>query len=274
MQAAAWSKLHVASTLLSWGYNVILSDLDTVWLTDPMPYFQAHVPDIADLVLATDDPASLSMMASSEPGLMVRPDPHAAVNPAVAYLRSTPATQAAVAAWLAEYRKYADSDGTLLPAYEQAVTTTSSSSSIRGLLAAGSLLDSGGDIGPLFPAAVVRGWLQQRQSNGQLAAQPHPTDPSNRLLQLTPSSTAGSSSWSLFGGATRRKAAVGMFTPVIVANGYSWFVQGVGSRAAVLRGRGSSAAAAPGRKLPLAVHLSRSGRSREGRLHRMREANW
>lgn len=214
-------------------------------------------------------------MTSSDPGLLVRPSPHSAVNPAVAYLRSTPATQAAVAAWLTEYQTYAESDGTLLPTYQPAAAAASS----NRRQGSSSLLDGGGDVGPLFPAAVVRGWLQQRQSNGHLAAQPHPSDPSHRLLQLTPSSTAGSSSWSLFGGATKRKASVGLFSPVIVANGYSWFIQGVGSRAAVVRSRSASAAAAaaaaaPGRKLPVAVHMSRSGSSREGRLHRMREANW
>lgn len=265
MQAAAWSKVQIASIILSWGYDVILSDLDTVWLTDPMPYLQAQVPETADLVLATDDPVTNVMMTSSDAGLMTTPDPHSAVNPAVAYLRSTPATQAAVAAWLTVYHKYANSDGSLLPAYQNAAAAAGSG-----------LLDGGGDVGQLFPAAVVRGWLRQRQSNGQAAAQPHPADPTGRLLQLTPSSTAGSSSWSLFGGAKKRKAAVGLFSPVVVSNGYSWFVQGVGSRAAAVKGRGSSgaAAAAPGKKLPLAVHLSRSGSSREGRLHRMREAHW
>lgn len=64
-----------------------------------------------------------------------------------------------------------------------------------------------------------------------------------------------------------------MFSPVAVANGYSWFVQGVGSRSAAALARGSSSAA-PGRKLPVVVHMGRAGSTREGRLHRMREAQW
>lgn len=73
--------------LLEWGYDVMLSDLDTVWLTDPMPYLLSHIPEPADIVLATDSPATAAVMASSDPGLLLHPSPHSSVNPAVAYIR-------------------------------------------------------------------------------------------------------------------------------------------------------------------------------------------
>jgi hypothetical protein len=240
-QAASWAKLQAGSLLLSWGYDVLLSDLDTVWLADPAPFLARSMPQQADLVLATDSPADAAAMAAADGGLLLRPHATSAVNPAVAYIRATPASRAVLAAWLAQYAS--------IEAGQEA--------------AAGSVTAADDDGLPGFPAAVARAWLRQPGF-----AHPHPAEP-NRLLQLT----AARRSWLSFG-AARRQVAVGLFSPVAVANGYGWFVQGVGSRAAAGRGRAGAAGGAPGRGLPVAVHLSRAGASREGRLHRMREAQW
>eukprot|EP00879_Flechtneria_rotunda_P013672 GHRR01014282.1.p1 GENE.GHRR01014282.1~~GHRR01014282.1.p1 ORF type:complete len:597 (+),score=263.65 GHRR01014282.1:1631-3421(+) len=237
VQVASWSKLEMAYVLLSWGYDVVLSDLDTVWLTDPVPYLSSHVPEAADLVIATDAPANNSIMASADSGLLLWPYASSPVNPAVAYIKGTEAGQAAVSAWLATN-------------HHQQQQLSRDDASAKQLQ---------------FPDAVVQAWLQQPW------VEPHPDDPS-RLL-LLPGRGGG-----LFGGVGRRRrraAAVGLFSPVAAANSYSWFVQDVGTRAAAILAR-SSSSAAPGRKLPLAVHLGSLGGDggREARLHQMREARW
>lgn len=100
---------------------------------------------------------------------------------------------------------------------------------------------------------------------------PHPAEPKALLMVGPQPSLVGS----LFGSQRflAASAGVGVFTPVAVANSYSWFVQGVGWRAAAVVARSSSSAAS-GRKLPLAVHVGAGHSSREGRLHQLRDAQW
>jgi hypothetical protein len=40
--------------VLDAGYDVVISDLDTVWFRDPLAYVEEHVPPGADLVVASD----------------------------------------------------------------------------------------------------------------------------------------------------------------------------------------------------------------------------
>ena len=127
-----------------------------------------------------------------------------------------------------------------------------------------------------LPDDVVRAWLSgssraRRQPEVRVQG-PHPTEPKTLLLVGPEPGLVGS----LFGSQARQLAAsagVGQFTPVAVANSYSWFVQGVGWRAAAVVARSSSSAAS-GRKLPLAVHVGAGHSSREGRLHQLRDAQW
>jgi hypothetical protein len=34
-----WSKVFVVAKVLPWGFNIIVSDIDAVWLRDPLPLF-------------------------------------------------------------------------------------------------------------------------------------------------------------------------------------------------------------------------------------------
>jgi hypothetical protein len=104
---------------------------------------------------------------------------------------------------------------------------------------------------------------------------------SARVLQVPVSAGAGGagaglSSWlGLSGGGGGGGAAagggeappaavtVGVFSPAVVENGYTAAVS-----------RLHSALALPAAAAPLAVHFGWSGRSKEARLHRMREAKW
>jgi hypothetical protein len=96
----SWSSLQVTQTLLSWEYDVILSHLDTVWLTDPLPYLQKHVPAAADVVLSSEAPAAAAVMGSRSAELLPYPNPTGPVGTGVTYIRGTAQGQAAVATWL------------------------------------------------------------------------------------------------------------------------------------------------------------------------------
>ena len=100
LQTLSWSTLQVAQVLLGWEYDIILSHLDTVWLTDPLPYLQAHVPAAADVVLSSEAPATAAIMGSRSAGLLVHPEPDGHLSTGVIFVRGTQQGQAAAAAWL------------------------------------------------------------------------------------------------------------------------------------------------------------------------------
>lgn len=101
--ALSWATFHVAQTLLNWEYDVILSHLDTVWLTDPLPYLQKHVPPAADVVLSSEAPAAAAVMGSRSAELLPHPDPRGPLGTGVTYVRGTAQGQAAVGAWLSTH---------------------------------------------------------------------------------------------------------------------------------------------------------------------------
>jgi hypothetical protein len=257
LQELSWSVLQVAQVLLGWEYDVIVSHLDTVWLTDPLPYLQKHVPAAADVVFSSEAPATAAILGSRSAELSPYPDVQEAVGTGVTYVRGTQQGQAAVDAWLATH---------------QAQIARSTAAAADNSRTAGSLVD--------LPDDVVRQWLsgssssssrRRQQQQGVSAQGPHPSEP-KVLLLVGPRPGL----WEeLFGSKHRmaRTAGVGVFTPVAVANSYSWFVQGVGWRAAAVVARSSSSAAS-GRKLPLAVHVGAGHSSREARLHQLRDAQW
>ncbi|WIA11573.1 hypothetical protein OEZ85_011679 [Tetradesmus obliquus] len=50
---ATWRKVPAAQQLLALGYNVLLSDIDVMWLADPLPYLTAVTPE-ADFLISLD----------------------------------------------------------------------------------------------------------------------------------------------------------------------------------------------------------------------------
>lgn len=56
-QAVTWARLAVAHAVLQRGYHVLLTDLDTVWFRNPVPYIRQHAA-AADLVVASSAPVS------------------------------------------------------------------------------------------------------------------------------------------------------------------------------------------------------------------------
>lgn len=249
--------LQVAQVLLGWEYDVIVSHLDTVWLTDPQSYLAAYVPAVADVVLSSEGPASAAVMASSVAGLSQHPDPSGPISTGVVFLRGTRQGLGAVTAWLDAHAAQAGAADA-----KQANSLFGSNSSHV-----------------LPPEAIISAWLSGvsgRASNLRhvvLAVQPHPSEP-HSLLLVGPKPTGLLGSLLPSNSAHAGKAVgVGMFNPVAVSNSYSWLVQGLGWRAAAVVARSGSSTAS-GRKLPLAVHVGGGHDSREGRLHFMREAQW
>ncbi len=37
-----WSKVFVVDEVAEWGFNLVVSDLDVVWLKDPLPLFAKY----------------------------------------------------------------------------------------------------------------------------------------------------------------------------------------------------------------------------------------
>ncbi|KAF8059108.1 XEG113 [Scenedesmus sp. PABB004] len=233
-RAASWAKLGVSSVLLGWGYDVVASDLDVVWRADPGPAL-AGLPRAADVVIASDAPAPRHELAAHAPGLLTAPGAAGgALNPGVALLRATPPARALLAEWLAAAAR-AEEDG--------------------GDAAAAGPGGAGAE-SPGFPTPVLRAWLAGQRAR----AAPHPAAPG--VLQLPAPRRGG-----LLGGLRPRRAGLGVFSQLAVANSYAWAVQRVGGAPGARRAAGGGA-------LPLAVHFSRGGASLEARLHRMREAQW
>lgn len=198
-------------------------------------------------------------MGSRSAELLPYPDPRGALGTGVAYVRGTAQGQAAVGAWLDTHEAQLAKAGAAAAAAAAAGDSRVSSSSSRLSL----------------PDDVVRAWLRSGSSSSRqqeaVVQGPHPAEPKSLLLVGPRPGLWGQ----LFGARHRlaHSAGVGVFTPVAVANSYSWFVQGVGWRAAAVVARSSSSAAS-GRKLPLAVHVGAGHSSREGRLHQLRDAQW
>jgi hypothetical protein len=44
---ATWRKVPAVQQLLALGYNVLLSDIDVMWLADPLPYLTAVPPQVS-----------------------------------------------------------------------------------------------------------------------------------------------------------------------------------------------------------------------------------
>jgi hypothetical protein len=259
LQVLSWVGLRVAQVLLGWEYDVIVSHLDTVWLTDPQPYLAQHVPAAADVVLAVDAPAPAAVLASRSAALLQHPDPRRTpVSTGVAFIRGSRQSHAAVSAWL--------------HAHAAQVAAAVAASARSGALVNSSQV--------LLPGDIIGAWLSGvsgMSSSGRavsLSVQPHPAEPQSLLLVRPQPGMLGSLLHTRAAAAASSKAvAVGMFSPVAVSNSYSWFVQGIGHRAAAVVARSTSSAAS-GRKLPLAVHVGGAHESSQGRLHMMREAQW
>lgn len=43
---ATWRKVPAAQELLLLGYNIIMSDIDVMWLKDPLPYFNTQAAQV------------------------------------------------------------------------------------------------------------------------------------------------------------------------------------------------------------------------------------
>lgn len=87
-------KAALAAAVTGLGYDVLLSDVDAVWLADPAPHL-ARFPD-ADVLVSSDNLASTR---GPDRGLEAWPAAGAAFNIGVVLFRATPGGRALAAAW-------------------------------------------------------------------------------------------------------------------------------------------------------------------------------
>ena len=85
-------KISLLQTFTSWGIDVIISDVDTVWLRDPVPYMEKY-PE-ADILVSSDHLAA----TTQDEGLEKYPEAGSAANIGVMMFR--PNTSSFVDAWV------------------------------------------------------------------------------------------------------------------------------------------------------------------------------
>lgn len=86
LQAAVWQGLAAAHQVVALGYDVILTDIDTVWFNDPVPYLETHA-DVADVVAASDAVATAN--EAGDAGLELQPGLVRELITSVMFVRST-----------------------------------------------------------------------------------------------------------------------------------------------------------------------------------------
>lgn len=95
---AVWRKVSVVERIVDWGFNVIMSDVDVVWLRDPLSYVTGPHMSHVDLAVSTDL-VSTSNLRRDE-GLEVNVFPNANVNTGVYFVRSTPGGRKIMKTWV------------------------------------------------------------------------------------------------------------------------------------------------------------------------------
>ncbi|GAB4816673.1 hypothetical protein N2152v2_003719 [Parachlorella kessleri] len=92
-----WTKVLILRQVVDWGFNVVFSDMDVIWMRDPLPLFQLHPH--ADILWSTD--VSRTDNPPGDMGLEMWGDMKTNFNTGVYLLRNTPASVSWVHAWAA-----------------------------------------------------------------------------------------------------------------------------------------------------------------------------
>ena len=90
---ATWRKVPAVAEVLSHGFNVILSDVDVMWMRDPLPYFLSF--PYVDLLVSLDLVAS----AQNDTGLEQNINPGKNMNTGVYFARSTASSKSGAVRW-------------------------------------------------------------------------------------------------------------------------------------------------------------------------------
>jgi len=105
--AATWRKVTVVQQIVSWGFNVIHSDVDVVWFRDPKPYFLGESIAEADVIVSTDLVSTQNPVGDE--GMEVGIHQHVNLNTGVYFVKATPGGQLFMEQW-AGLRKNAGGD--------------------------------------------------------------------------------------------------------------------------------------------------------------------
>ncbi|GLC56233.1 hypothetical protein PLESTB_001082500 [Pleodorina starrii] len=93
-----WNKVHVMKAVYDMGVNIVHSDADVVWFSDPLPYFMSLLATPVHMVLATD--AVSTHNGKGDTGLEMSANPHTNINTGVYFLRQWPGGREFFALWL------------------------------------------------------------------------------------------------------------------------------------------------------------------------------
>lgn len=94
-----WSKVFLLDSVVDFGFNLVVSDVDAVWFKDPLPLFEQHAA--ADLLFSHDGTSSRNPPGDS--GLEVGASPFYSFNTGIYLLRNNAATREWAHAYLAYY---------------------------------------------------------------------------------------------------------------------------------------------------------------------------
>ncbi|KAI8466716.1 MAG: hypothetical protein J3K34DRAFT_460754 [Monoraphidium minutum] len=254
-RAASWARLEAAESVVAAGYDVIVATSN----------------EAGDAGLEAR-PAAAHAVAASVVFVRSSPGGRAALKALQQHRRGPPPAGGAGEERRAEYEspgeEGGEGDG---PAYAAGPAAAgAAAAAVAGADGSG----AGAAVAQQHPSDALRAWLRGSPALSAEAAAASPLGGSpqaKRLLRLAPPGGAGGGlgGWLGLGAgggdgeAPPASINVGVFSPAVVQHGYTSFVSKL-----------HEAQQLPQSDAPLAVHFSWSGRSKESRLHRMREAMW
>ncbi|GBF95727.1 hypothetical protein Rsub_08709 [Raphidocelis subcapitata] len=259
-KAASWARLDTAAAVAAAGFDAVVSDIDALWFRDPTLYVAERAPPAADLVVASDQIASAN--AAGDHGLESNPRPDHNLHTSVLFVRASPGGRAALLG-LQQHRRAAQQ-----PQQQ------------------GDPQQQQGQQGELrHPSDALKAWLRSGAADAPAPSAAAAAESRLLRVRLAGGGGGGLGAWLGLGGEHELpdaqlpdqqeeggraeeeqqpdSVAVGVFSPAVVQHGYMAFVS-----------KQHKALGLPPEVAPIAVHFGLSGRSKESRLHRMREAMW
>lgn len=104
-----WQKVFAVQKIVSWGFDVILSDLDVVWWRDPSIIFDKH-PN-ADMFFSHDGVGTTNTEEDVNKTLLeIRASIHHTINTGMYMVRSTPSSRRFMRVWAARYPEFEGHD--------------------------------------------------------------------------------------------------------------------------------------------------------------------
>ncbi|KAL4425402.1 hypothetical protein ABPG75_009418 [Micractinium tetrahymenae] len=99
-----WSKVFLVDSVVDFGFNLVISDVDAVWFRDPLPLFAEHAAAGKEQHLLFSHDGTSSRNPPGDGGLEVGASPYYSFNTGIYLLRNNAATRE----WAHAYRAFYD----------------------------------------------------------------------------------------------------------------------------------------------------------------------